>query len=54
MIVCVLDIIYQVSIAPFLLGEEELEDKPVFLYRGNLLYAVRQGQYKVNRYSADA
>ena len=33
--------------APFLLGRSSLEEKPVFFYRGNLLYAVRMGHYKV-------
>jgi hypothetical protein len=36
-----------VSLAPFLLGRSSLEEKPVFFYRGNLLYAVRIDQYKV-------
>ena len=37
------------SIAPLLLEDKkvEVEERPVFFYRGNLLYAVRLDSYKV-------
>ena len=37
------------SIAPILLEDKEVEveERPVFFYRGNLLYAVRMDSYKV-------
>ena len=37
------------SIAPLLLEDKkvEVEERPVFFYRGNLLYAVRMDSYKV-------
>ena len=37
------------SIAPLLLEDKkvEVEERPVFFYRGNLLYALRLDSYKV-------
>ena len=39
----------KVSIAPLLMEDKkvEVEERPVFFYRGNLLYAVRMDSYKV-------
>jgi len=36
------------SLKSVLLGQGEDEDRPVFYYRGNLLYALRLGQYKMH------
>ena len=39
------------SLVPSWLNETESDTRPVFYYRGNLLYAVRQGDYKMHQWT---